>query len=327
MCTTSPLVSSAQTDKTCKGISMAIPKYDEIRLPALQFLAKNGVVRLRDFERPLAAVFQLSEEEISLMYESGNGYIFYDRLSWALSEVYTAGLVDKPRRGFYKINEHGLKALQQKDTFNDTVKQGLKTSAKKKSGARATMLVANHELTPNEELFESYSNIKRKVYDDILEIIMSKSPRAFEHIVISLLEKMGYGGQVKDAGTVTQASNDGGIDGIIKEDVLGLGRIHIQAKRYAKENTIGREEIQKFVGALAGAQSNKGIFITTSSFKKTAHEYASNLNGSTTLVLIDGIELAKYIYDYNLGMQIEQVIEIKKPDSDYWDTMADVVRE
>jgi len=140
---------------------------------------------------------------------------------------------------------------------------------------------------------------------------------------VLLLERMGYGGQVKDAGEVTQASNDGGIDGVIKEDVLGLGRIHIQAKRYDRNNTVGREEIQKFVGALAVAQSNKGIFITTSNYSKGAVEYASSLHGSTTLVLIDGFQLARYIYDYNLGMQTEQTIEIKKMDSDFWDTMQD----
>ncbi|MFK5949647.1 MAG: restriction endonuclease [Methylococcales bacterium] len=154
---------------------------------------------------------------------------------------------------------------------------------------------------------------------------MSKSPYEFEHLVVNLLEKMGYGGQVKDAGSVTQASNDGGIDGIIKEDILGLGRIHIQAKRYSRSNTIGREEVQKFVGALAVAQSNKGIFITTSSYSKGACEYANNLNGATTLILINGLELANYIYDYNLGMQVEQIIELKKLDNDYWDGLKDDV--
>ncbi|PCI22752.1 MAG: hypothetical protein COB67_13250 [SAR324 cluster bacterium] len=178
-------------------------------------------------------------------------------------------------------------------------------------------------MTPQESLYESYEKIRGSTYEDILDTIFNKSPRDFEHLVVQLLERMGYGGKVKDAGKVTQASNDGGIDGIIKEDVLGLGRIHIQAKRYHKDNTVGREEIQKFVGALAVAQSNKGVFITTSSYSKGAIEYANSLNGNTTLVLIDGLQLAKYIYDYSLGMQTEQVIEIKKMDSDFWDRMQD----
>lgn len=305
---------------------MTIPKYDEIRLPALQYLAKQGVVRLKDFERPVAKCFNLTENEISEMYESGNGYVFYDRLSWALSEVNAAGLVEKPKRGYYKINNYGLQAISEPESFVQFVKSKLKEASKKKKTAVQTQVTTEHdnELTPQEQLYQSYSNIRSKVYDEILDTIISKSPYEFEHLVVKLLEKMGYGGQVKDAGLVIQASNDGGIDGIIKEDVLGLGRIHIQAKRYSKHNTIGREEIQKFVGALAGAQSSKGIFITTSSYKPTASNYANSLNGSSvTLVLIDGIELAKYIYDYNLGMQVEQVIEIKKLDSDYWDSLKD----
>jgi len=304
---------------------MTIPKYDEIRLPALQYLADQDVVRLKDFERPVANHFNLTEEEISEMYDSGNGYVFYDRLSWALSEVNAAGLVDKPKRGYYKINKHGLEAISAPDLFFQFVKTKLKEASKKKKTAIQAQPSEeqDNELTPQEQLYQSYSDIRSKVYDDILDTIISKSPYEFEHLVVKLLEKMGYGGQVKDAGSVTQASNDGGIDGIIKEDVLGLGRIHIQAKRYSKHNTIGREEIQKFVGALAGAQSSKGIFITTSSYKTTASNYANSLNGSVTLVLIDGIELAKYIYDYNIGMQVEQVIEIKKLDSDYWDSLKD----
>ena len=120
---------------------------------------------------------------------------------------------------------------------------------------------------------------------------------------------------------VKSGNTDGGIDGVVKEDVLGFGRIHIQAKRYARENSISRENIQNFVGALAVAQSNKGVFITTSRFTKGATEYATSLNGSTNLVLIDGVQLAKYIYDYSLGMQTERVIEIKELDADFWDRM------
>ena len=177
--------------------------------------------------------------------------------------------------------------------------------------------------TPLQLFSESFDEIKKSIYDEILETVLRKSPREFEHLVVSLLERMGYGGQVKNAGEVTQATNDGGIDGIIKEDLLGLGRIHIQAKRYDIGNTVGRDEIQKFVGALAVAQSNKGIFITTSSYTKSAQEYANNLNGTTALVLIDGQQLAQYIYDFNLGMQVEKVIEIKKLDSEFWDLMQD----
>jgi restriction system protein len=196
---------------------------------------------------------------------------------------------------------------------------------KKKAKKKLVELETNEDsdLTPQEKLYESYENIRQSAYEDILDTIISKSAKEFEHLVVSLLERMGYGGEVKNAGKVTQYTNDGGIDGVIKEDILGLGRIHIQAKRYNRNNTVSREEIQKFVGALAVAQSNKGVFITTSSYSKSAIDYAASLHGITTLFLIDGQKLAQYIYDYSLGMQTEQVIEIKKMDSDFWDSMQD----
>ena len=140
---------------------------------------------------------------------------------------------------------------------------------------------------------------------------------------MKLLQEMGYGGEVKSSAFVTQYSNDQGIDGIIKEGILGLGKIHIQAKHYGRGKTVSRQEIQKFVGALAGAQSNKGVFITTSTYSSGATAYAEDLSGNTTVVLIDGEQIAEYVYDSGLGMQVEQVIELKKLDSDFWDAMDD----
>lgn len=134
---------------------------------------------------------------------------------------------------------------------------------------------------------------------------------------------MGYGGEIKDSGMVTKASNDGGIDGVIKEDILGLGRIYLQAKRYKLDSGIQRDEVQKFVGALQTAQSNKGVFITTSYFSSGAIGYVESLHGSNNIVLVDGKKLAEFIYDFGLGMQVEQTIEIKKLDADYWDSMKD----
>lgn len=304
---------------------MTIPKHDDIRIYALRHLADNGDVKLKEFEQPLAKQFDLTDEEITQMYDSGKGPVFYDRVAWALSYLSMAKLVDKPKRGLYRINKLGIEMLSKPEELESFVQEKVRgrASSKAKDDVSQDQSVIESDMTPQEQLYKSFESIRLSVYDDIIDTIISKSPYEFEHLVVKLLEKMGYGGQVKNAGLVTKASNDGGIDGIIKEDILGLGRIHIQAKRYGKENTVGRDEIQKFVGALAVAQSNKGVFITTSSYTKSAHEYANNLNGSTTLVLIDGLELAKYIYDYNLGMQVEQVIEIKKLDSDFWDLLKD----
>ena len=302
---------------------MAIPKHNEILRYAVELLKDGKERRPKEFETPLSKRFKLTEDELNKMYDSGNGPVFYDRVSWALSYLSMAGIVVKPKRGIYKISKKGLELLATPEKIEKYVQTKIneRESKKSKEKNQETIAEESSELTPQERLYESYDQICQSSYEDILDTILGKSPREFEHLVVKLLERMGYGGEVKNAGRVTQASNDGGIDGVIKEDVLGLGRIHIQAKRYDRSNTVGREEIQKFVGALAVAQSNKGVFITTSSYTKSAVKYADSLHGSTTLVLIDGQDLAKYIYDYNLGMQTEQIIEIKKMDSDFWDSM------
>lgn len=309
---------------------MSIPTHDEIRVPALKLLKENGILKLKDFEAPLAKEFNLTHDELVKMYDSGNGPVFYDRISWALSYLNMAGLTKKPKRAYYEITEDGIKILSTPEKVDDYITEKVQQRNQEKSNIStvntpfvARMDDSTDDMTPSETIEISFEKIKSKIYNDILDTIISKTPREFEKLVVALLQKMGYGGEIQNFGEVTQYSNDNGIDGIIKEDVLGFGRIYIQAKRYQRDNKIGREDLNKFVGALAVAQSNKGVFITTSSFNKNAIEYASKLNNNTTLVLIDGEQLAKYIYDYSLGMQTEQIIEIKKLDSDFWDIMED----
>ena len=177
------------------------------------------------------------------------------------------------------------------------------------------------ERTPEEELSDSYERIKQNIQSQILTTILSKKPQEFERLVVKLLQAMGYGGEVKNSGTVTQLSNDGGIDGTIKEDALGFNHISIQAKRYALENTVGRAELQSFVGAVSVTPSKKGVFITTSDYTKGAIEYVGNLNGTPTIILINGQQLTEYIYDYGLGLQTEKVLKVMQMDMDYWDAM------
>jgi restriction system protein len=305
---------------------MELPKYNEIIIPALELLNSNSEIQLKDFEQPLAKHFQLAQEDIDREYDSGNGRIFYDRICWAISYLNMAGLIQKTRRGVYAINDIGRTQLKNSSTvllfIQEQISKREASRVKKTTPTNATDFPNNNQ-TPEESLYEAIDGIKATVYGEILDTILNKSPREFEKLVVSLLQKMGYGGEVHNSGMVTQYSNDKGIDGIIKEDVLGFGRIHIQAKRYDYTNTVGREEIQKFVGALAVAQSNKGIFITTSSFTKGAIEYVNNLNTSATVVLMDGKQLAEHIYNYGLGMHTEKVIEIKKLDGEFWDAMAD----
>jgi restriction system protein len=307
---------------------MSIPKYDLIQLPALQILSDDNEWKSRDLEPLLAIHFKLTEEEMSEPYSSGNGTIFLDRINWALSYLNMAGLVTKPKRGIYKINEKGKGILKKPSEFRDYVKKQIENreptrTKKDKNESEEIELISGalNELTPQENLYNSFQGIKKSIYLEIIDTILSKTPREFEKLVVNLMQKLGYGGQIKNSGLVTQATNDKGIDGIIKEDILGFGRIYIQAKRYNRENLIGREDIQKFVGALAVENSDKGVFITTSDFNKGAYEYVENLSSNNKIVLINGNKLSEYIYDFNLGMQTEKIIEIKQLDSDFWDNL------
>lgn len=305
---------------------MGIPRHDEIQLPALEVLKDQKPRKRVEVEKPLIDYFKLSEEERVQMYDTGNGPIFTDRVQWALSYLNMAGLVQKPKRGVYEISDEGIKVLANPKSLKKVMESKLaERDSKKKKEKNTTISNTSTEsdLTPEESLYNSYEGIRKAIYREILDTILSKSPREFEKLVVHVLQKMGYGGEVKNSGQVTQYSNDGGIDGIIKEDILGFGRIHIQAKRYSLDNNVPREDIQKFVGALAVAQSDKGVFITTSDFTISAYQYTDSLNSSAKIVLINGTQLANYIYDYNIGMQTEKVIELKKLDSDYWDEMID----
>src|SRR5690625_725964 len=314
---------------------MSIPKHDAIRVPALQLIAKRGRVVLREFEQPLAQHFGLNEEDLSTTYPTNDTRIFYDRISWALSHLNLAGLLHKPKRAVFELSLKGKELLDTPDQINEFVDNVIRERRTKNSSAQEAQAVVaqlfestpseqsllESTLTPREELEESAQRIREARYQEIIDTILSKSPRAFETLVVKLLQRMGYGGKIEQSDAVTRYSNDGGIDGIIKEDVLGFGRIYIQAKRYAPTNGVGSSEVRNFVGALASATSSKGVFITTSYFSKNAITYAEGLSSTINLVLMDGEQLAKHLYDYGLGVQIEQTIEIKQLDGDFWDEM------
>lgn len=316
------------TENTTFNLIM-IPPFDEIGIQALKELQSGAVMRAKDLRDPLARFFKLTDEELNTKYQSGSREIFLDRISWALSYLFIAGLVEKPQRGDYKISEKGLTMLSSytDDQINSYVKKEVNANSSKKSTqSKATNSASLHienkdERTPEEELTDSYNRIKRNMQSQILTTILSKQPQEFERLVVELLQAMGYGGEVKNSGVVTKLSNDGGIDGIIKEDILGFNHISIQAKRYALDHKVCRDEIQSFVGAVAGTPSKKGVFITTSDYTKGATDFVEGLNGSPTIILINGQQLTEYIYDYGLGLQTERVLKIMKMDVDYWDAM------
>lgn len=305
-----------------------IPKYNEIEIPALKELQTGKVMRAKDLREPLAKYFKLTEKELLAGHSAGNGGIFISRLSWALSYLFIAGLVERPQKGNYRISEKGLSMLSSctDEEINEFVQVTVSAKTQKKASNThttnpSTQIDNDAEQTPEEDLFDSYDRIKKNVQSQILTTILSKKPQEFERLVVKLLQTLGYGGEVKNSGIVTKLTNDGGIDGVIKEDILGFNHIFIQAKRYALDNKVGRNEVQSFVGAVAGTPSKKGVFITTSDYSKGAIDFVESLNGTPTIILINGQQLTEYIYDYGFGLQTEKVLKVMKMDMDFWDAM------
>ena len=299
---------------------MAIPDYQTIMLPLLRMASDKEEHVFREAVDTLANEFNLTDEERRELLPSGQQEIFTNRVGWARTYMKKAGLLETPRRGRLRITQRGLDVLAQKpkkidvtflDQFKEfqefrTFKRAKTTIKEKETNETAT--------TPEEALENAYQNLRSDLASDLLQQIKDSPPSLFEKIVVELLVKMGYGGSRKDAGKAIGKSSDEGIDGIIKEDRLGLDIIYIQAKRW--ENTVGRPEIQKFAGALQGQRARKGIFITTSNFSREAHDYASRID--TKIVLIDGEQLTQYMIDNNIAVTPISSYEIKKIDSDYF---------
>jgi restriction system protein len=302
---------------------MNIPDFQSIMLPLMEIAADKNVYLFRDVINKLIEKYDLTDEEIKELLPSGKQPIFENRVGWAKTHLKKAGLLVYPKRGCIQITERGLlllknkpdkidmKMLKQFDEYNEFIKI---TNANKDSDDAINEMDTH---TPEEIMETAFQNIKRTLADEILEKIRNVSPAFFEKLVVDLLVEMGYGGSVKDAGKAIGKTNDEGIDGTIKEDKLGLDVIYIQAKRWKLGNVVGRPELQKFVGALAGQGAKKGIFITASAFTKEALEYSPK--NETKIILIDGIQLAELLIEYNVGVSNQQMYEIKKIDNDYFD--------
>jgi len=296
---------------------MTIPSYQEVMLPLLKFVSDGRVYSMRENYDKLAEEFQLSDEEREKLLPSGTQRVFDNRVGWARTYLKKAGLLESPKRGYVKITYEGLEVLKQEPSkidvdflmqFPSFVE--FKTGSKEKTRDKPS----KEKFTPEESLEYSYQALRDKLAKELLKKVMSCSPEFFERLVVDLLVKMGYGGSRKDAGEAIRKSGDGGIDGIIKEDKLGLDTIYIQAKRW--QGTVPRPEIQKFAGALQGQKAKKGVFITTSTFSRQAQEYASSIDNK--IVLIDGKKLAQLMIDHNVGVSTVQSYEIKKIDTDYF---------
>lgn len=301
-----------------------IPDYQTLMLPLLKKVADGQEHKYRDLIEKLAIEFKVTDEERKELLASGNQAIFDNRVGWAKTYLKKAGLLDSPKRATFVITDTGKQILSKNPERIDakflrqfpSFLEFQNTSRGNDLETEEIIKLDVNELTPEEGLDKAYQRIRSSLAAELINRVIELSPSFFEKLVVELLVKMGYGGSMKDAGTAIGKSGDEGIDGTIKEDKLGLDIIYIQAKRWKPGNVVGRPELQKFVGALAGQGAKKGIFITTSNFTKDALEYTPR--NETKIVLIDGNQLAQLMIDYNLGCTVQQTYELKKIDSDYF---------
>lgn len=306
---------------------MTIPDYQTLMLPVLKLAADGKEHKFSHAVDALADQFALSQEERNDLLPSGSQAVFNNRVGWARSYLKQAGLLGSPKRGFFVITSKGQELLANNppeinaallEQYPDFVE--FKNRKKEKSGAdsesaEAKVLEQVTNETPEDALASAYRKLRTALESEILSAVKESSPSFFERVVVDLLVKMGYGGNRQDAGKAMGKSGDGGIDGIINEDRLGLDVIYIQAKRW--EGSVGRPEIQKFAGALQGQRAKKGVFITTSNFTKEAKEYASLIESK--IILIDGEQLSKLMAEHNVGVSTVGMYEVKKLNSDYFD--------
>lgn len=294
-------------------------------LPLLKLAADQQEHSLGEAIDSLALEFGLSDKERQELLPSAKQSVFNNRVGWARTYLKKAGIIESTKRGFFTITSRGLellkynhgainaKLLRQYPEFVDFKRKTSRVNSEVTDISVAT-IEATDQKTPREYLEEAYLEIKQDLGQEIISRVKACSPSFFERLVVQLLVKMGYGGSINDAGKAVGKSGDGGIDGIIKEDKLGLDVIYIQAKRW--EGNVGRPEIQRFVGALHGLRARKGVFITTSGFSAEAVDYVSKVESK--IVLVDGIQLAQLMIDYSVGASQVEVYEIKKVDEDFF---------
>ena len=301
---------------------MAVPKFQDFLYPFLRLLKDRDMTKA-DITSALISHFSLTEEDCAVRTRSGSLTQLSDRIGWCVQWLRRAEFIEIVTRATYRITSVGLKYLSTHSNLrqSDLMKYPAFAAyaSSKNISTHTTSPTSDNphisELTPTEQLEQAHETISNDLAADLLSKVMEQTPTFFEHLVVDLLVKMGYGGSNSDAARVTQLTNDEGIDGIIYEDKLGLDKIYLQAKRWT--NPVGRPVIQQFAGALVGQNASKGVFITTSSYSKEARNYVAGLHQK--IVLIDGNELAKYMIEYNVGVNTKKVYEVKRIDNDYFE--------
>lgn len=305
---------------------MSIPDYQTLMLPVLKLAAENEQ-RVPAAAAAIADQFGLGEIERDEMLPSGKQRLLHNRVHWAKFYLTKAGLVETPKRGIFKATDLGHKLVQNSPEKIDVefLKQFASfsefySSSSGQSDSQqvdGTAAPANSRSTPEEQIDAASEVLNSALKTDLLGRILENSPSFFERVIVDLLVGMGYGGTHENAARRLGKSGDGGIDGIIDEDRLGLDRIYVQAKRYAPANCVGRPEIQGFVGSLVGHSASKGVFVTTSGFSKHAVEYATGLQ--QRIILIDGSRLTELMIEFGVGVRVSRTIEVKRLDEDFFE--------
>jgi len=302
-----------------------IPKYEEIMLPFLKYLADGEEHSLSETHDALAKQFKLTDDELKELLPSGQQPIFRNRLGWARTYLKKAGLLTSPKRAHFKISDTGLALLKENPKeitskfltrYDDFVEfQSIKKNKAERSPAPHPGFDDATDQTPQESLEYAYQKLHSELSKELLNLVKSCTPIFFEKLVIDLLTTMGYGGSRKEAGKAMGKSGDGGIDGIINEDKLGLDVIYLQAKRW--DNAVPVKEIRDFTGALASKKAKKGIFITTSSFPRSVYEFVGQVEYK--IILIDGERLTNLMIEHSVGVSTVSTYNIKTIDSDYFE--------
>lgn len=304
---------------------MAIPDYQTLMLPVLRVTADGAEHQMKEVISSLIDTFEMTEEEKTQLLPSGTAHVFASRVAWAKTYLKQAGLLSSPRRGVFVISASGKELLAKNpvNIDNNTLNnykafRDFRDRSRTADNDSITQTVTELPLeqTPEDAMASAYKRLRSELEAELLVQVSQASPAFFEQIVVDLVVAMGYGGSKQDAGRAIGKSGDGGVDGIIKEDKLGLDAIYLQAKRW--EGTVGRPEIQKFAGALQGLRATKGIFITTSTYSKDALEFVLQI--PSKIILIDGKTLVRYMVDHNVGVSTAGQYEIKSVDSDYFET-------
>ncbi|MXP25689.1 restriction endonuclease [Altererythrobacter indicus] len=304
---------------------MAIPNYQQLMLPLLK-IAAVGETRVPIAAEKIADDLGLSEEEREELLPSGTQRLLHNRIHWAKFYMSKAGLIDSPRRGVFlasaegrnlldrqpsEINVDLLKAYPAYAEFEAKMKRPDESDAEESED-----LIADTS-TPEEQIDSAHRVLNNTLRSDLLNRILDQTPAFFERIIVELLVAMGYGGTHENAARGLGKSGDGGVDGVIDEDRLGLDRIYVQAKRYAAENLIGRPEIQGFVGSLVGLGASKGVFVTTSTFSRHAKDYANALQ--QRIILIDGQRLTELMIEFGVGVRVSRIVQVKRLDEDFFE--------